>query len=272
MVFGSLMPTGGQAESLGGPSLVENILYLLKALADIGSIFFLFPAHSQLTGLQVAWCIAVPVIIIWLIKRSRVLQKVNDAFTIAPLRPLLYVGIAFGVYYTLFFHAPYFITRYLQPLRIFALLTAAMAIGEFVLQIRSSSIAARIAASAFLCSAVAFSGIYYYHVMTGDGNGDLYQAGLWARAHAKSTIGMQQSGITSFVADNVTNLDGKVNADALEAMKKYARGAYIEKQQFDYLMDWDEFARVLVNESEHYGGKYKLVDSVGLVRMYQRIR
>ena len=81
---------------------------------------------------------------------------------------------------------------------------------------------------------------------------------------------MLQSGIAGFTADNVFNLDGKVNSDALDAIRADTLGRYIVSQHFTHLMDWDEFARRMVDEATIAGGCYRLVDSIGLVRIYER--
>jgi hypothetical protein len=94
---------------------------------------------------------------------------------------------------------------------------------------------------------------------------------LWAGEHPNALIGMQQSGTAGFVADNIINLDGKVNAEVLSYMKKGQRGAYIAHSTITHIADWHEFADVLMSESEQYGDKYTLVDSFNLLRIYQRI-
>jgi hypothetical protein len=271
-VFGNLMPSGGQAESLGGPSIVQNLINLSSTLADIGSIAFVLPEYFLATINQVLWCASVPIVIYLLNKHYQLGRSINDSYYLLPLLPLVYVGVAFAIYYTAFFHAPYFITRYLQPLRIFALLLASMSASIILSKMREKHITVRIAGLVAIAAAIIFSGFHYAHNFMTTENGDLYQAGLWARAHPSATIGIQQSGIASFVADNVTNLDGKVNTEALNALRLNERGKYIASQRFDYLMDWDVFVRVLVNEAAHYGGEYRSVDSVGLVRMYKRVR
>ena len=122
----------------------------------------------------------------------------------------------------------------------------------------------------FLSGAAVFSFIGFLHNFTGRGEGNFYWAGVWASKHSGDKIGMQQSGTASFMSNNVVNLDGKVNAAVLDAMKKNERGKYILLNNISYIMDIEPFAKTLVDDAAKYGRVFTLIDSSGLMRIYKR--
>ncbi|MBS1902417.1 MAG: hypothetical protein JSS75_01780 [Bacteroidetes bacterium] len=269
-IFGSLMPTSGQAESIGGASLVENLAHAAVALSDVLSTFFTMPYPTTPALVLAVGCIIVPASVFWIARTLGLGRSIRSNNDIQVLYPLLVGGVCILIYYILFFHASYFIPRYIQPLRIAWLLLVAMSAPTFVRTFAQWSLAARSAFVVLLLSGFSVTVVRYAHIMTATGEGDLYRMGLWARKHPAASVGMQQSGIASFVSDNVVNLDGKVNADVLLAMKHGARGRYIDSSGIAYLADWTTFAEVLVQEAEAAGTPFTLVDSVGLVRIYRR--
>src|SRR5207302_6779062 len=131
----------------------------------------------------------------------------------APLLPLLVFGSVLAAYYVLFFHSPFFIARYIQPLRIFWILIAAIAFP--LLKEKLKAMHTLLAHSIYwggvvLILAGFFLNIFQYvHYYTASGTSTLYLTGLWAQQHPQDKIGMQQSGIASFISPNVVNLDGK---------------------------------------------------------------
>jgi hypothetical protein len=53
-------------------------------------------------------------------------------------------------------------------------------------------------------------------------------------------VGAYQSGVVGYFNDNVTNLDGKVNSQALKASQEHRLEAYLDGQQIWFLIDWPE--------------------------------
>ncbi|HEY4102974.1 MAG TPA: glycosyltransferase family 39 protein [Polyangiaceae bacterium] len=68
-----------------------------------------------------------------------------------------------------------------------------------------------------------------------------YDAALWVNGHTPqgSLIGAFQTGIVGYYLDRpFYGLDGKINVDALRAMKAQQIDLYVEREKIDYLMDW----------------------------------
>jgi hypothetical protein len=98
----------------------------------------------------------------------------------------------------------------------------------------------------------------------------LADIGFWAREHPNATIGVYQSGTAGYLADNVVNLDGKVNLEALRARQHDSLGAYIKRKRFDYLADEWDFMVYLLGDSTKFNLKYSLIDTIRFVRIYGR--
>jgi hypothetical protein len=62
-------------------------------------------------------------------------------------------------------------------------------------------------------------------------------------------IGMAQSGISGFFFDNIINLDGKVNFQAMKAIKANNLYQYINKEKIDVLIEWNEWFFLLNKDS-----------------------
>jgi hypothetical protein len=69
----------------------------------------------------------------------------------------------------------------------------------------------------------------------------LYRAAVWINQNTKSTelVGAFQSGVIAYTLRNpLINLDGKVNADALEALRDKSLCSYISQSGIRYIVDW----------------------------------
>jgi hypothetical protein len=65
--------------------------------------------------------------------------------------------------------------------------------------------------------------------------------GFWAHQHPNEKIAMLQSGIASFIAPNIINLDGKVNTAALRAHQQGRLAEYLRNEHFTYIADYKSF-------------------------------
>ena len=108
-----------------------------------------------------------------------------------------------------------------------------------------------------------------FYVPTGPA--DLAEIGFWAREHPSVSVGTLQSGAAGFLADNVTNLDGKVNLNALRARQHDSLGAYICSMRFDYLVDQIGTIDLALQDTARFGYHYQLDDSVRHDRIFRRI-
>lgn len=270
-VFGSLMPSSGTAESINGPSLAENILRGATTLSDIAVSMVNLPYDKVSFLMKMVWIFFGIGVCLLLFTRKDFRSVVLPVIASPTIRILLIHGSLLFFFYVLVFHAPYFIPRYLQPLRILGIISMSIVLSVLIREkLMKTKLLHRALFVVVSVVVIAFNVIFYANNFFGKGMSELYYAGLWASAHKNAVVGMQQSGTAGFVADNIVNLDGKVNAEVLDSMKQGKRGAYITKSTITHIADWDEFAGVLVDEAKDYGGSFAISDSFKLLRIYER--
>lgn len=96
---------------------------------------------------------------------------------------------------------------------------------------------------------------YYFHIpknVTGLAVRPIY---IQNHLHMYKKIGMAQSGISGFFFDNIINLDGKVNFQALKAIKSNNLYQYINDEKIDVLIEWNEWFVLLTKDSLDYRWK-----------------
>jgi hypothetical protein len=270
-LFGSVMPQSGLSESLDD-ELVRNAWMALTVFTDALSVFFFLPKAIEVSNLvSIGWFVVV-VIGLWFVNvKTRFFGAVQRSIHYFALMPLIFVCIGFAVYYILFFSAPHFIPRYFQPFRIFFVILAAVALPHIAEQVRNSRSGKRLL-RLFLLAAFLFSFVRYGYAFYLDYVGEFYQMGKWALKTPDAKIGMYQSGTVGFIAPNITNLDGKVNHEALEARQYGHFGAYIASQRFDYIADWKEMVVMMTTAAEPFGEHFEEVDSLGRIHIYKRVK
>jgi hypothetical protein len=270
--FGSLMPVSGQSESIG-PWWPESLVYAGKAAGEF--FFFYIPKWQRIMP---EW-ISIPILLIsayGIFRASRhygIMRKLRSIYDLSAIRPLFLFSLFLIVYYMFFFRAPWFLDRYWHPVEVLWITVVAMAlpiaygmIQGIILRNKRVSYPIIIAASLAIIfvNARVDRSIYLPKFPTG-----LAEIGFWAREHPNATIGAYQSGTAGFLADNVINLDGKVNLEALRARQHDSLGAYIKSKRFDYLADEWDFMVFLLGDSTKFNLKYSLIDTIRFIRIYR---
>lgn len=267
--FGHIMPQSGFAESLVDET-VRNVWQALTVITDSFSVFFFLPKAVEVSNsISLIWTVIVLGGIYFLFKVTKSWRMILQNYRLEALLPLLFTCIIFTVYYVFFFSAPHFIPRYFQPYRMLALILAALIIPNIIAWLLESKIKKAILCS-FIVVASLFSYVRYGYYFVIDEYSDFYRTGKWAETVAPARVGMDQSGTAGFVASNVVNLDGKVNISALRARQKEDIGAYVAKEQFEYIADWQEKIDEITGSAKRHGATYILHDSVGRVKIYKR--
>jgi len=267
--FGSFMPTSGQAESIGAVDLGKNLEVALARFANISTAALALPYNYLPDVLQVLLSIAVLGIVFLVLRHYGLLATLRRQLRIAPLVPFASAAFVLAIIYVVHFHAPYFLDRYFQPIRIIWLFCAAVLIAEAYRKYDARLL--RWGVRVFTVVAVGYFAVAYAMNFTPPHLTDLYRTGLWAKQHPESIVGIEQSGVAGFIADNVCNLDGKMNPDVMRAIQNGTMPEYIKTQKFPYLADWDSVINELLVTS-HAVSDYKLIDSIERVRIYQRIK
>jgi hypothetical protein len=266
--FGSLMPISGQSESIGS-ALLLNIQFSLTTIANTFLVLFYQESELGVTVIRLS-TVSILIIVAMVLWRQYGRAYIKKSYEPRPLIALFIASACLVVYYTFFFNAPHFIGRYFHPLRVAVLLIVILCLPALYERWKASSkfSIVRIAISCYLAIGIAYNAAHYiYNFTTKDVNA-LYQAGKWAEQHPEHKVGMTSSGVAGFISNNVVNLDGKVNYDALLARHHDSLGYYVVNSGIDVLADWEGNARPIITQAERLGVTYKVVDSLGVSGLY----
>lgn len=274
--FGSLMPISGQSESIESLRHV-NLYTTPQSIGDILTVLFYTGYNLYSPALSAAW--GAVTLILWglMFGVTKVHHRLVREYDLRPLVPMFLTGAVLAIFYTYFFSAPHFIARYLHPLRLAVFLTFVMVLPLLYDWVRSrenallrnglQAVGIVIAAMAFF-----FNATVYLRAFTTQNSTPVHYAGLFAKSVAPEKVGMTSSGTASFIAPNVVNLDGKVNAEALEARKRDRLGEYVVKANINYLADWKEVGEKIAAQAAELGADYRLIDTLGPIFVYKRFR
>lgn len=140
------------------------------------------------------------------------------------------------VVYFAFFWAAHFYARYTAPIAVITILLTAAAIAHTPNRIHRN-----VATGAFVLLALVNAwAAWNTHHRGGIGDGHSVAAGYVAKHLPKDArVGAFQSGVVGFYNANVINLDGKVNVDALAAMRDKRVDEYVDEEHIDYVIDWE---------------------------------
>ena len=262
--FGSLMPMSGQAENIWPLPPHENIYRATQAVSDILSLVFYLP-HSLSFTASVCWLLMLLGGISFLIYRTHLSDHIRRSFRLDAFVPLAIFSIVLFFYYTFFFRAPHFLERYFQPARILWSLVVAGGLGVLWRKKRARKFIIAVAIFGLAFTIDRYAANCYFIPQTAD----FYDAGLWANAHPNEKIGMLQSGIAGFVAPNVINLDGKVNAAALRAHQQGRLAEYLRHEHFTYIADEKPFIEDIAKIAR---SDELIFDSVGMIGNIQLMK
>jgi hypothetical protein len=214
--------------------------------------------------LRILWFIVLLTVILFIVKRTSLTSRLIKMLRIDILLPVFLFLIILCFYYTFFFRAPHFLERYFQPLRIVWSLLVAAGVAIFW----RKKIARKLIIAAGVLGLV-FSMDRYAVDYFNPPNTDLYTVALWARAHPTERIGMLQSGVAGFIAPNVINLDGKVNAEALRAHQQGRLAEYLRNEHFTYIAD----DKPLIEDIAEMARNHNLYfDSTGMIGSIQLMK
>ncbi|HEY8580264.1 MAG TPA: hypothetical protein VIL72_10290 [Beijerinckiaceae bacterium] len=162
------------------------------------------------------------------------------------------------IVYVLFFWAAHFYARYTAPLALFGVLAAALCLAAVARRPALAALAALVLVALNATAAV----LDLHNGKVGDGHA--VTAGyVHAKLPADAKVGAFQSGVTGFYNANVVNLDGKVNLDALQAMRDKQVEAYVDRAGIDYVIDWEGVIRGLMPGAMESGRWVRCADPVG---------
>jgi 4-amino-4-deoxy-L-arabinose transferase-like glycosyltransferase len=164
----------------------------------------------------------------------------------------LFCGLVF-VSYSLYIFGAFFFLRYFYPLFMLSCILIAFIIQDLLdwLPQRSLSLR-RFAIGAVVLYTGFFSYFSYSQAFRSHAIYPFYDIAKWVRAHTDKddTVGIFQCGTVGYLVDRkVINLDGKVNRQALSALKNGCLEEYIEEESIDVIVDHATVIDIFLDEA-----------------------
>lgn len=270
VAFGSVMPTSGTAQQAWGLEayrLVEAGRATLMATVPWASL----PGSGHTGGLAWGAARAVAALALLWATIHRSGREAVDATDVAPGLRLYGVGAAVAVlgmlaYYALGSYAVWHYPRYLAPFALPAVVWAALWVTQRPPSLR---LAAALLAPALTLAAVtdlwtaraASQSMFWQHQIP------------LVETHVPdgTVVASWQSGTLGYLRDDVVNLDGKVNPDALD--RKDDLPAYLDEQGIGWLVDWPANVAIglgLAHDGDVSTLGWKTVATDGPFTLYRR--
>jgi hypothetical protein len=189
----------------------------------------------------------------WHFRRSHPLAALGLApFDLRPLAFLAVFGVLLIGYYVLFQGSWWFMKRYTHPIRASAYTFSALYVGWLAFAfpkrrwLKPSWVFSTILAGHLLVSL----GLTIMTFNTTDSN-EFVRVASYLEAHCQDgKIGAFQSGTLGYFLDNVVNLDGKCNVDALKAVTTGKAMDYMLAQDLKYIADWPDLIALYCGRAE----------------------
>jgi len=144
-------------------------------------------------------------------------------------------------YYSLFFGAPHFLSRYFAPLGPL-LIIAALSLGHDILRLVLRQHARNALSVLGILALVVSVGLLTRLMLPGGKTHEHFQVVDWVAENVSPDVwvGAVQTGTLGYWHDRTINLDGKVNPDALAALLEFghAQAYAAEDTEIEYLVDW----------------------------------
>jgi hypothetical protein len=154
---------------------------------------------------------------------------------------LLLVIVALLCAYSLFVFGVFFFARYYYPVYFILCIYAGLLLEEAVRRLRGRrAVFRRVAVVLASVYAAAFAYMAYSCACRSHQVYCFYEAARWVDEHTSpgETVGVFQGGAVGYFSSRrVVNLDGKVNRDALDALRSGNLGDYLRKEGIDVVVD-----------------------------------
>jgi hypothetical protein len=187
---------------------------------------------------------------VWLLIRfrSRETTKVHE------LSFLLLFSVSLIAAYVFYIFGAFFFLRYLYPVHFVAMIFIAIAVSDLVAAARRPLVRRALATTcAFYVAGLLYMG--YNCCFRSTPVYHFYDIARWVEANTSEdeTIGVFQSGTIGYLSNrHVVNLDGKVNGDALAALRGGRLEEYITDVGVDVLLDHTNVIHLFLGDEHRY--------------------
>jgi hypothetical protein len=210
------------------------------------------------TGNIFEW-LMIPLGILYLALFYRVYRRFNlNLFSTSSGKIFKMMVISFLVLVIIYFFfssAAYFYIRYLA---IIMILSFPIFVVDFA-QIYTKYRIIRVASIIFIITAFFIQALLYLH--SGKSISKFSARAGYVKNNFSEDVRVAafQTGVAGYLCENVLNLDGKMDNDALKSIESGNIESYIDKMNVDVLIEWKDFISVLLTQ-EYLVNHWKLYD------------
>jgi hypothetical protein len=243
-VSGTPLPSSGlaQASVVTGTGLLDRLASMASALVQDVTPWSYTAGRLQLTLLTISgWAMVAALVY----RRPRLPRLFSPAVAGTVLAWVAGVAALIPVY-TMFFWSSHFYARYMAPLSVLAFPIIGSGLAGFFAthpERRWTTLIYVVMLVSFSLSAV--GSLHSGHI----GNTHVFSAGFIQKHFSVERVGAFQSGVIGYFNDNVRNLDGKINGEALRATRARKLGEYLDEARIEVLIDWPEVLRANLEET-----------------------
>jgi len=280
-VGGSLMPISGKASafqiSFHGTWTSAGNCFLrgLNSIGEFGfiSLYLPYSANGNLIGFIVA-LLGILFILIPVFLCPSFRFYLSHLFTKNLAIPICAFFILVFAYYCIMHGSWWFMRRYMHPERAVFFTFAGVYITGLAFTLTNLKAFNRIHALMLpaLLTGIASLSISQFIVTWGDTKSNqMYEVANWINNNIKdsSKIGAFQSGTLGYFCKNVTNLDGKNNPHALNAMISRNGMEYIRIEELEYIVDWPSQIAKYVDYNL-FKNEFEEIGEVGAAKVFKR--
>ena len=251
-----LMVSGPDASFIG--QHVARAASVLKLTPVTHTLFRVIErAGASLSSPEVAALIShivgillVIAVIAWAFLRRRAPRGSN----IGELSFLILFSVALMAAYSFYVFGSFFFIRYLYPVHFVATIFLAIAAADILGAVRSRAVRRALVTA---CALYAAGHLYmaYNCCFRSQPVYHFYDIAQWVESNTdkNETIGVFQSGTIGYLSNRrVVNLDGKVNGDALAALRRGELESYVEAAGIDVLLDNTRVIRLFLGDEHRF--------------------
>lgn len=240
LTTGTVLPSSGAAQArLATMAELQTRLWQMIKVILNSLVPWVYSSGTRMTDLMAAIFLVAFIVIVC---RPSGMTSIRQLCLSAPSAGIWFLGVGLLLaLYTTCFWATHFYSRYESPLLIIVSPMIAILLAGRIERKRPSMLPLILYTVATLFFAWCVVSLHTGRI----GNQHVISAG-YIKAHwPTERVGAFQSGVIGFFNNNVLNLDGKLDQDALKAIQDNAVSKYIDGQKVDVLIDWPESLRRL---------------------------
>lgn len=240
MLFGRITPISGISQSHGA-GFGDNLPLLPSRLFEYFFPMLPVPTAFEQTGISILLFTLVAVVILAVFLST--VWRAGDRSRLVVLAYLMF-GAALASYYGLFFGAPHFFSRYMAPIAP-VLIIATVVVGLKLAEWSGGRITAPALRGVGIAGIVLSLALLGRLMLPGVKDQGHFQVVEWVQDNVPGDVwvGAVQTGTLGYWRDRTINLDGKVNPNALRALKDEGNVLnYVVGSDIQFIADWSDVA------------------------------